>query len=81
VKRNGSFASTRGVSSIGRSDVTVTTISATPTRDMLDQLAEAVTESSLLVPITRTYPLDEALKALEDFAGGSLGKLAISVGV
>jgi NADPH:quinone reductase-like Zn-dependent oxidoreductase len=81
VKRNGSFASTRGVSSIGRSDVTVTTISATPARDTLDQLAEAVTESSLLVPITRTYPLDEALKALEDFAGGSLGKLAISVGV
>lgn len=81
VKRNGSFASTRGISSVGRSDVAVTAISATPTRDTLDQLAEAVTESSLLVPITHTYPLDEAPRALEDFAGGSLGKLAISVGV
>lgn len=47
VKRNGSFASTRGISSVGRSGVAVTAISATPARDTLDQLAEAVTESSL----------------------------------
>lgn len=80
VKRNGSFASTRGVSSVGRGDVAVTAISAAPTRDTLDELAEAVSESRLLVPVTRTYPLDEAPTALEDFARGSLGKLAIRVG-
>jgi NADPH2:quinone reductase len=80
VSRNGRFTSTRGVASIGRSDVTVTAVSATPTQDMLDDLAEAVTESRLLVPITRTYPLTEAPKALADFAAGSLGKFSISVG-
>lgn len=79
VKRHGRFTSTRGVSSVGRGDVTVTAVSAAPTQDMLDDLAEAVTDSRLLVPITRTYPLDEAPKALADFAAGSLGKFAISV--
>jgi NADPH:quinone reductase len=79
VRHRGRFVSTRGVASVGRGDVTTTAISATPTPDMLDDLAEAVTESRLLVPITRTYPLEEAPKALADFDAGSLGKFAISV--
>jgi NADPH:quinone reductase len=79
VKRHGRFTGTRGVSSVGRGDVTVTAVSAAPTQDMLDDLAEAVTDSRLLVPITRTYPLDEAPRALADFAAGALGKFAISV--
>jgi NADPH:quinone reductase len=79
VRRHGRFTSTRGVTSVDRSDVTVTAISATPTPDILDELADAVSESRLLVPITRTYPLEEAPKALADFTTGSIGKFAISV--
>jgi NADPH:quinone reductase-like Zn-dependent oxidoreductase len=79
VRRGGRFASTRGVSSIDRSDAIVTAISASPTQDTLSGLAEAVAESRLLVPLTRIYTLAETPKALQDFAQGTIGKLGVTI--
>jgi NADPH:quinone reductase len=79
VKSGGRFASTRGVSSIGRGDVVVTAISASPTQDTLNELAEAVTQSRLLVPVTKTCALTEAPEALRHFAHGAIGKLGVLI--
>jgi NADPH:quinone reductase len=79
VKSGGRFASTRGVSSIGRSDVVVTAISASPTQDTLNELAEAVAQSRLLVPVTNTCGLAEAPEALGHFAHGAIGKLGVLI--
>jgi NADPH:quinone reductase-like Zn-dependent oxidoreductase len=54
-------------------------IIADPARRTLDRLASDVATGRLRVPITRTYPLDDAPQALDDFAGGTLGKFAVSV--
>jgi NADPH:quinone reductase-like Zn-dependent oxidoreductase len=79
VKRGGRFASTRGVSGIGRSDVNVTAISASPTQDTLNELAEAVAESRLFVPITKSYHLGDTPQAMDDFTHGTLGKLGVCI--
>ena len=54
-------------------------IIADPARATLDRLASDVVAGRLRVPISRTYPLADAPQALADFAGGTLGKLAVSV--
>jgi NADPH:quinone reductase len=79
VRSGGRFASTRGVSSIARGDVVVTAISASPTQDSLNELAEAVAQSRLLVPVTKTYGLAEAPQALGHFARGAIGKLGVLI--
>lgn len=50
-----------------------------PTTDILDRLATAVVKGDLTVPIDRTYELQEAGQALQDFTAGKRGKLAITV--
>ena len=79
VRRGGRFASTRGVSSIARGDVVVTAISASPTQDSLNELAEAVAQSRLLVPVTKTCGLAEAPQALGQFARGAIGKFGVLI--
>jgi len=59
--------------------VTVKAIYAVPTPDVLNGLADAVASGSLRVPIQRTYSLDDVPAALQDFAQGKLGKLAIAI--
>ena len=54
-------------------------IIADPAQGTLDRLAADVVAGRLRVPIRRTYPLEDVPQALEDFAGGTLGKLAVSV--
>jgi NADPH:quinone reductase-like Zn-dependent oxidoreductase len=51
-----------------------------PTTDILDRLAAAVVKGDLIVPIDRTYELQDAGQALQDFTAGKHGKLAITVG-
>jgi NADPH:quinone reductase-like Zn-dependent oxidoreductase len=54
-------------------------IIADPAQGTLDRLAADVTAGRLSVPIQRSYPLEDAPQALDDFAGGTRGKLAVSV--
>jgi NADPH:quinone reductase-like Zn-dependent oxidoreductase len=78
----GRFASTLGADrdAVGLPDVTVTAIMAAPDQAALDQFGADAAAGRLRVPITRTYPLAEVPQALADFAAGTLGKLAISIG-
>jgi NADPH:quinone reductase-like Zn-dependent oxidoreductase len=78
---NGRLSSTLGLTAgaAGRDDVRVTPVIAQPTTGTLERLAAAVVSGSLVVPVQRTYRLDEAPQALEDFAGRKNGKLAIAV--
>jgi len=54
-------------------------IMATPTVETLDRLAADVAAGTLSVPVGRTYALAEVPAAFADFAGGTLGKLAITL--
>jgi NADPH:quinone reductase-like Zn-dependent oxidoreductase len=54
-------------------------IMATPTVETLDRLAADVVAGMLSVPVERTYALAEVPAAFGDFAGGTLGKLAITL--
>jgi NADPH:quinone reductase-like Zn-dependent oxidoreductase len=54
-------------------------IMATPTAETLDRLAGDVAAGRINVPVSRTYPLAEVPAAFGDFAGGTIGKLAITI--
>jgi NADPH:quinone reductase-like Zn-dependent oxidoreductase len=52
---------------------------ADPGRPRLERLASDVVGGRLRLPVSRTYELAEAPRALADFTGGTVGKLAVSV--
>ena len=52
---------------------------ANPTRATLDRLAADVQSGRLRLPISRTYDLADAPRALDDFTAGTLGKYSIRV--
>jgi NADPH:quinone reductase-like Zn-dependent oxidoreductase len=81
VKPGGRFASTLGVGpdQLEGYDVEATAVMAMPTADVLDGLAERVVTGALHVPIGRTFTLEEAPGAIQEFAQGSLGKFAVTV--
>jgi NADPH:quinone reductase-like Zn-dependent oxidoreductase len=56
-----------------------TFIMADPTVDTLDALAADVASGKIRVPVTTTFPLAEAAKALAAYGGGALGKLSVAV--
>jgi NADPH:quinone reductase-like Zn-dependent oxidoreductase len=62
-----------------RSSIVATDIMADPHPETLARLAAEVAEGNLRVPLAKTYPLEEAAVALDDFAAGTVGKLAIAV--
>lgn len=81
VATGGRLASTLGFgpdAAAGR-DLKVTAIMASPDAATLDRLAADVTAGRIRVPITATYPLEQAPKAFTDFSAGALGKLAITL--
>ncbi|RJL27176.1 NADP-dependent oxidoreductase [Bailinhaonella thermotolerans] len=59
--------------------VTTTTIMADPRPDTLAHLAAEAAAGRLRTPISRTYPLSEALEALATFPVGTVGKLCVTV--
>jgi NADPH:quinone reductase-like Zn-dependent oxidoreductase len=81
LKPGGRIASTIGLTAeqVGGTSVQVAPVMAMPTTDILDRLATAVVKGDLTVPIHRTYQLQDAGRALQDFTAGKLGKLAIAV--
>ncbi|MCK9930650.1 zinc-binding dehydrogenase [Frankia sp. Mgl5] len=56
-----------------------TAVMANPTGTTLDRLAGDVAAGRLRVPVARMYPLAEVPAAFGDFAGGTMGKLAVAV--
>lgn len=82
VADGGKVASTLGIGpdAAGDRDLSIATVMADPTSVTLGRLAADVSEGRVRVPVTRTYSLDEAPDAFADFAAGSIGKLAVSVG-
>ena len=82
VADGGTVASTLGIGpdAGGDRDLSIASVMADPTSATLDRLAADVSEGRLRVPVTRTYSLDEASAAFADFAAGSIGKLAVSLG-
>ncbi|HEY2812648.1 MAG TPA: NADP-dependent oxidoreductase [Acidimicrobiales bacterium] len=80
-KPGGRIASTIGLTAeqTGRDDIHVTAVMAMPTTATLEQLAAAVVDGTLRVPVQRTYELEATPQALEDFAGSKRGKLVIRI--
>jgi NADPH:quinone reductase len=81
VVSGGRFASTLGVGpeQLAGRDVQATIVMAVPNPQVLGELAAAVAEGSLKVPISKTYGLDQIGQALKDFGSGSLGKISVAV--
>jgi NADPH:quinone reductase-like Zn-dependent oxidoreductase len=82
VADGGRFASTLGIGpdQLGDRNLQATAVVAMPTAEVLDRLAADVATGTLRVAINRTYKLEEVPQAIQDYAQGSLGKLAITIG-
>jgi hypothetical protein len=57
----------------------VTAVTAFPVEATLNRLAADVAVGRLRVPVTRTYAMGDVGRALDDFAAGTLGKLALAL--
>jgi len=81
VADGGRLASTLGLNAeaLPGRNLTVVPVMAHPDAATLDQLAADAASGALRVPITRTYPLEQAPQAFADFGSGALGKLAITL--
>ena len=83
VRQGGRLASTLLMSADQLPSETVKVIAVyhQATRELLNDLAAAVADGQLRVPVRRTYPLAEAPTALRDFAQpGTIGKLVVIPG-
>jgi NADPH:quinone reductase-like Zn-dependent oxidoreductase len=54
-------------------------VMADPSAETLERLAADVAAGRIRVPVTAIYSLEQAPQALEDYAAGAVGKLAIRV--
>lgn len=81
LRPGGRFASTLGVGpdQLGDRDVVATVVMAVPNPQVLSELAGAVADRSLRVPISTTYSLEHVAQAFKDFGSGSLGKISVAV--
>lgn len=79
LRPGGQLASATGLSQddVKDHDVTVHTIMGNPDSKVLTSLAEQVATGALRVPVTATYPLEQATQAFAAFAG-TPGKIALS---
>ncbi|MEU9329032.1 zinc-binding dehydrogenase [Streptomyces canus] len=79
LRQGGQLASATGLSQddVKDHDVTVHTIMANPDAQILASLAEQAASGAVRVPVTATYPLEQATQAFAAFAG-TPGKIAVS---
>ena len=77
LTEKGRLASTLGVGP--DQHPAATAIMATPAVATLDRLAADAAAGRITVPVSRTYLLAEVPAAFGDFAGGTLGKLAVNL--
>jgi len=77
----GRIASTLGLTpeQLGRDDVTLASIMASPATATLAKFADAAATGIIRVPIMRTYGLEDVPQGLADFAAGTRGKLAVRI--
>ncbi len=82
VAAGGRFASLLGVGpdQMGDRDLVAYSVTAALAPSQWDELAAHVVAGRLAIPVQRTYRLDEVPQAFADFAGGTVGKLAVRVG-
>jgi NADPH:quinone reductase-like Zn-dependent oxidoreductase len=80
LRPGGRIASTTGLSqdAVKDQDVIVHSIMADPNARTLTALAEQVASGSLRVPVTATYPLEQATEAFTAFGASLPGKLVIT---
>jgi NADPH:quinone reductase-like Zn-dependent oxidoreductase len=80
LRADGRIASTLGLAAdaLERTDLSVHTVMADPTPQTLATLSGQAAAGALRVPVTATYPLEQASQAFTDFAAGALGKLAVT---
>ncbi|MFF5010303.1 NADP-dependent oxidoreductase [Streptomyces phaeochromogenes] len=77
----GRIASTLGFGpdAVEGRELTAVSVMADANTATLERLAADVAAGRLRVPVTATYPLEQAPQAFADFGAGSLGKLAVTV--
>ena len=77
----GRLASVLGATAeqLGRDDLTLIPVVATATPEKLTALLEAVASGALVVPVARTFALDDAGAALDAFSQHKQGKLVITL--
>ncbi|MGW2150016.1 NADP-dependent oxidoreductase [Nonomuraea bangladeshensis] len=78
LRPGGRLASTLGLSADAVDGVTIHAIMADTNARTLASLAAQAASGALRVPVTATYPLEQAPKAFADFGAGALGKLAVT---
>jgi NADPH:quinone reductase-like Zn-dependent oxidoreductase len=80
LRPGGQIASTVGLTqdAVEGQDVTVHPVMALPSAQTLTALAEQAASGALRVPVTATYPLEQAPQAFAAFGAGALGKLAVT---
>ncbi|MER7193819.1 NADP-dependent oxidoreductase [Streptomyces flaveolus] len=78
LKKGGRIASTVGLTQEAvTEDVTVHGVVADTNAQTLTTLAETAASGALRVPVTTTYPLEQAADAFAAFGAGALGKIAV----
>ena len=79
LSAGGRMASTLGLTAeqLGRDDITLAPIMASPVTATLAKLADAAATGLIRVPIMRSFELEDVPSGLADFAAGTLGKLAV----
>lgn len=80
LRPGGQIASATGLTQddVKGQEATVHTIMANPDARILTSLAERVASGALRVPVTATYPLEQASEAFAAFGAGTPGKIAVS---
>ncbi|MFI7466046.1 NADP-dependent oxidoreductase [Nonomuraea sp. NPDC049646] len=80
LRGGGRIASTLGLTpdAVQGAPVTVHTVMADPNPRTLGELAARVASGALRVPISATYPLEQAPEAFAAFRAGTLGKIAVT---
>ncbi|WP_409474102.1 NADP-dependent oxidoreductase [Streptomyces sp. HC307] len=80
LRPGGRIASTLGFGpdAVTGQDITAHSVMADPNPQTLDPLAADAASGALRVPVTATYPLEQAPEAFAAFGAGALGKLAIT---
>ncbi|MGC4938515.1 NADP-dependent oxidoreductase [Kribbella sp. DT2] len=80
LRPGGRIASTLGLGqdAVERDDVTAHAVMADANPQTLSALAAEVAAGRLRVPVTTTYPVDQAADAFAAFGAGALGKLAVT---
>ncbi len=81
VAPGGRLASLLGIQpdQLGTRDIAVHSVVATREPGPLEAIAAKVASGEIIVPVQRTYRLEEVPQAFADFSAGTLGKLAITV--